>query len=282
MSTPNPIPTTSSTEAEPSLPEGNPVVATHDSESGEDVVAEGNIEALVNEFLADDSDGVAVSVAEPTKEPEPAPQSEAPAQEPVAAVEAPPAEPVVEQPPTTPVEAAPTWDPAAAMEKLATDFYKLTDEEVKLVEEEPAKALPQMAARVHMAVLQSTMSTLATYMPQIIETVQRSTRVQQEAEEAFYKAWPTLKDAKYADDLRRVADLYVQMNPNSDLETRIRDIGAQLHFMHRLPLPAQNATAPAAEQPRPYVPPRGGPAAAPVRTSGNQFEVLAEEFMQED
>ena len=215
-------------------------------------------------------------VPEPVPEPEPAPAAEEKPGE-----EKPP-EPVV--PTITPEEAAAqrAKQRDELVNQLTNDAYAMTEDEARDFNEDPAKALPQLAAKLHAEVLEQTVQGIMSFIPGVVQSVIANTSTQSKNESAFFDAWPQLKGHEGA--VGQIAQVYRQMNPDKPMAEMIKEVGAHAMISLKLPLEGR-ADAPAAEippAPPPPAPPGGGPAPTPTRKSDNPFDTLVDEFEEED
>lgn len=181
-----------------------------------------------------------------------------------------------------------------AYTKSLEDFYKLPEEMATQFEAEPAVALPQLAAKLHMAVEHSLMARLSQELPQYIATYQRVQERESAAKTAFYDANPDLKG--YEPQVLQAGEIFRKLNPNATPEQAIQGIG----LLVRTSMGVQPTTmspsggtaalgqqvAPPAPQQRPrqgFVPAMpGGAGFSRPPESGNIFEQLAEEFIADD
>lgn len=215
--------------------------------------------------------------------------------EPVAEAEPLPVEveqPPPQEPPKQDVPTQPSAEESAATRQklgdtLAREVYGMSEDEVSLAMTEPDKVLPQLAAKVHMQVLDSAVSGIMANLPNMVNAVIKQNAAATEREDAFFQRWPSLKDHK--DTVMKVIRVYREVNPGVGGEQAINDIGAQVSVMLKLPIDGVPAAvaAPAAREvvrPPPPAAPGGGSGAAPsaVPVSGNPFGLLAEEFLVED
>lgn len=79
-------------------------------------------------------------------------------------------------------------------------------------------------------------------LPQLIQNVTRQSSAAQEAEGAFYRAWPTLNDPskpQYKQVVENAIRGYRQLNPQAPREEVIRAAGLQAMITLRLPLPPE-------------------------------------------
>jgi hypothetical protein len=213
-----------------------------------------------------------------------------PAQQPPAA--APAVTPQAPKPKTPEEEAA---EKQRAEELLAQrtaeleTFYRLPEDLAGQMQTEPEVVLPKLAAKLHMAVREAVMQDIQRDIPGMLHGVQEIQRREAASKEAFYSANPDLKG--YEQQVLQVGMFFRQSNPNATPDEAIERIGNMTRMALGLP-PKAGGTPPPAAPPsaatpsrpapfRPAAPGAAGPAAAPA-PSGNPFEALAEEFLEED
>ncbi len=244
----------------------------------------------VAEPAAAEGEPIEAVEAEPKVE-EPAPGPAAPPAE-VAPVQQPePAEPVA---PMAPVLTAEQVQEAYATQRedaialLAKEQYALAPETVEALTEtlgeDFVKDIPRMLSRVFVDAVGSSMQRTLQILPQAIASVMESRTQSDKSEVAFYTKWPGLRE--HHPKVVQFAQAYRAVNPAASEDDFIQDVGAQVSVAMRIPI---EGAAPAAVVPaalaaaRPFVPGKGGatkPAAQPG--TGNQFELLAEEIIEED
>ncbi len=196
----------------------------------------------------------------------------------------------VEQPPREePVEAVkpPTPEESAAKRQqlvgnLAKEVYKLSDEDVELAISEPDKVLPQLAAKVHVEVLDAAVQGIMAHLPELVRGVISQTSAEREREGAFFDRWPSLKEHKTK--VAQVANIFRQSNPGATLDQAIEEVGTLVSVMMKVPMEgveAPKSADVAAPPPPPAMP--GASTITPRRsTQKNAFETLADEFLIED
>lgn len=180
-----------------------------------------------------------------------------------------------------------------AQEQL-TEQFKLTEEQAERLVSDPNKVLPQMAAKLYLDLFDSMMQGLQSRVPAMIQQHLRQQEARQQADKAFYGAWPQLAKPEYRPVIDRIAATYQQLNPNADAERAIKEIGAQAWVALRLPIDelvriTGGGEEAAAQQPSPppanvsHIPANsGGARQEPPKPQLNEFGELAEEFLVED
>lgn len=211
-------------------------------------------------------------------------QAAQPETQPQAVVEEQPAQRPPEQPldPQQIVAQYQQWR-GQAEELLATQHYNLTEEQATELENEPAKAIPRLAARLHMEVLQQATAAAMRIIPSMMQEVTAVQSVQSQREQEFFQEWPELQS--HRDDVLRFGTSYVQMNPNATFEDFKRDVGAQVAVARKVDLSARQTAAQSGNgQAQPSPPPQkplsarsAGGAQAPSSPT-NPFEQLDVEF----
>lgn len=233
---------------------------------------------------------------EPEREPvEPTPQ-EPPAAEtpPTPAAEEPPA-------PTEPQAPEPAPEPRAeqsaeqrqearrrALEMLERD-YELDEETRNAFNENPAEALPKLAAQVHMRLLDDVYQAMYQTFPQLYQQMQGVDSVKQTFTQAFDSEWPGLK--QHRQEVQRSIQLIRAQDPNRQLSEKdlINEAGVMTALRLRLPVDQlrgtqagsgeQQPAQPAAPAPRPFTPASpGGGRPAPAGGGGNPWAEFVEDI----
>lgn len=270
-------------------------------------------ELPVDELLAPDDDtGTEAPPQEPpslVKPPEapaaaPAPEAvkppeAAPAAEPAKAPPAAPEKPVAQepqQPAPPPAPEAPQLSAEQMAEQAAkrrADFKKslvnlyqpsVAENADKLISE-PAEVLSNLAADLHMQVLESAVHGIMAQIPQIVAGHLQAIKAAEENEKAFFSTWPQLaeKRGEAMPLIQRFGNIYRQSNPAASKEDFIREVGSMV--MVSLKIPA--AAAPAQEPPQaptpfsPAMPGASGGQPTPPKPK-TEWEVLQEDFMKDD
>lgn len=243
---------------------------------------------------ADGEPAVAVTPAEevvatpstPAEQPKPAeavPQGEQ--LPPVTPQAEPQVQPAVEEQPAVVNQPGYTRDQLRAQygDQLA-QRYALSEEDARALITEPEKILPKLAAQVHLDVVDSVIGAVMAQIPQIMQTVQKTQAVSQEAESEFFKAWPQLNDSKYRQAVYSAVATYRALNPKAPRSEVIRAAGLNTMISLRLPLPQelmQFEAPPASAGFRPAVP-GAGVTPTPQPGASNPFVALSEEFLHDD
>jgi len=181
----------------------------------------------------------------------------------------------------------------AARENLVESF-KWTEEQLEQYEENPGEVMSSMAADLFLDLHDSITQGLRSQMPAMVQGIIAQQAAVQENEQKFFGAWPQLAKADYRDTVDRIATMYRQQNPTTDDATAVREIGAQAWVALKLPLEGlvahtQGAVTPGVETPQAVptrVPASAGnttqAARAPVQATGNEFEMMADELLNDD
>lgn len=168
---------------------------------------------------------------------------------------------------------------------LAEHVYKLTEEDVAQLNENPAAYIPKAMARVYLDTISASFQQFVNYLPRMVHQVLEARDSHAKSETDFYSAWPDL--AKYADQKKaketvlRIGGAYRQANPTATAEEWINEVGAQAMVALRIqptlaPQPPVTPEIPA------FKPASNTPASTPPKQpSSNPFASMAEEFLQE-
>jgi len=164
--------------------------------------------------------------------------------------------------------------------------FKLSDDQVDKLLENPNEVLPSLAADLYLDVYEQAITAVMSQLPNVVQQINQQEQTRSKNEQDFYKQWPQLDDSKYKDTVDRIATVYRQNNPQADRETFIREVGAQAAVALRLPIEGEKSSstevveeeAPAPT--RPAKPGAGGPGpreGAPGHGPKNEFEEMYEE-----
>jgi len=268
--------------------------------------------------FAEDADELDAAVAPPAaaKAPEPVvpevatPEEKKEASQPEVQVEV-PVSPVVEQAPVqptaveapAPAPAAPevpsqttgevpaqqqpvgyTQEQIAEMRKNALEGlekeYALSEADAQNFALEPEKVFPKLAAKIQLQAYEQAVQTVMQQVPQVVQAVVSQINAVRDVNTAFYGKWPKLKGQEAL--VKRVAQVYGQINPQAEREKAIMDIGRQVSAMLGIPLEETPTVPPPAAAPPPPTPaPTAATRSAP-RAPTNPFAAMAEEFLRED
>lgn len=133
-----------------------------------------------------------------------------------------------------PKEPAPKEQPKSFQEVLAAVSEKMVPELAKLYEMSPEMAknwtpeqgthMKQMAAMVHMNVLRAAAAMVENLTPRIIAQHLVASKAETASEDAFFKAWPTLKQ-DHLPVIQKYGRLWAQANPKGTLDDYIKQVG---------------------------------------------------------
>lgn len=124
-----------------------------------------------------------------------------------------------------------------------TSRFTIREEDIELLQTQPEAVLPRLAANVLYQAIESAHRQIMEYAPAVIDRHIAITNAQRDAETAFYEKWPGLKGLEPGkhQELRKIIQTYVQVNPQATQEQRISAIGAMAHQVLGIPLPASPA-----------------------------------------
>lgn len=239
---------------------------------------------------------------------EPPPAAATPAPSPTPPVAAPPAsapaappQPEVPLPVPPPVAVQPAAAPAAPAKsqeeqerersELRSKYiseleqqYAVPEDQVDALLTSPEKVLPNLAARVHLAVQEQTINAIVGALPQLIGNYIQQDAANRERQQAFFKTWPALSDVAGKQTVERLLKAY-PVAPGTTAEQVTREVG--IAAMTILQRPIVPPTAPGTLAPPPAEPfrPAGPGGAGGVPGSKPQlglWEGLAEELLNED
>jgi hypothetical protein len=181
--------------------------------------------------------------------------------------------PVVQQPPTVaqPV-AQPDTEGSFSTEEVMTrrtalvgqiqSKYTVSEADRELLMTDPSAVLPKFAANIIVDAYDMVMSTMFAQIPQLIDSHTQQVQSVQQHQNQFFEKWPALRHPQALPLVQQTARLYRSMNPNATFEQMVEDVGMQLHFKLRIPLPGQAPVAAVpTPSPRPFIPAAPGGAA---------------------
>lgn len=202
----------------------------------------------------------------------PAP-AEVPAVSPVAAeppVQPQAPQPAVQQPePAQPAEAPVDMKALRAQyETELTAYYAMDAQTAERLQTEPELVLPQLAARVHLEVLDAVLAQLPHRVNAMIQQRQTAQTRETEAEDSFFGAFPDLREHK--DAVLRVGQMYRAANPKATKDEAVKAIGEFVRQSLGLTAPVPTAP-PAIQQQKPFTPAVGGGNGAPAQASEWDF-----------
>jgi hypothetical protein len=158
---------------------------------------------------------------------------------------------------------------------------------------EPGVVLSELAADLHMRVLESSVHGIMAQIPQVVAGYLQSVRQAEQNENTFYGAWPQLaaRKAEAGPLVMRFGNAYRQAHPSATPEDFVREVGAMAMVALRIPVEQQVAPQTPQMQAPPPVPSTGfapanpgagsvPPASAPKPL--NEWEAMQQEFLRED
>ena len=160
--------------------------------------------------------------------------------------------------------------------KALAEHYAMSEDEASAVLTEPEKVLPQLAARVHLEVVQNVLGTLAGVLPGVIHGVQQAQVQHKEVENQFFEQWPQLDRKTDYGAVMELAGAWRRANPNAAVGDMIKNVGAMaIVKLGKLPAAAPAAPVPAA--PGAYRPAVGAPSPVqPAQTPDNPWAGMSE------
>ena len=225
------------------------------------------------------------SEKEGTIAPSPAPEVVSPAPAPVEPTPAAPSTPAEPVTPAQETPAAPAHDSAAALaaetayrEQLEAT-YRFDEETALQLQTEPEKVLPKLAAKLHMDVMQNVLSQVQSMLPQQLATVTDRMSKEREAENAFYTAYPDLKDHK--DIVLQVGAMFRKLPGNEKIvgQAAIDRIGQMARYslglQQSVNTPPSNTVTPSQVVAAPYTPASAGRVTPPAPTQGEWEALIA-------
>lgn len=161
---------------------------------------------------------------------------------------------------------------------LANHHYRLNEDQVNELNENPAAVIPKLMSKVYMDSISAAFQQFTNYLPRMVHQVIEQRNSMSKSEEAFFSKWPDLMDKK--DTVIRLGQSYREANPTATQEQFINEVGAQAMVALRLmPINGGTPAAKPVEKQVPFKPAVGTPAPAPVTNkSTNPFENLMSEF----
>lgn len=175
-------------------------------------------------------------------------------------------------------------------------YYKIDDKDMAAqLESEPALALPKLAARLHQAVVNEVMARTRQELPHFMHTHSEYQRMETEAKSTFFKRWSGLNDKEHGTTIHKMGRMFRDANPNATPEQALEAVGRLVYAAMGQAVPGDApaattpatsgaTTAPAQRRPAAHRPasPGGGAATPAAPATGNPFEQLAEEMLQEE
>lgn len=171
-------------------------------------------------------------------------------------------------------------------EKMSEQLEKhfagmLTEDDARDLISEPEKVLPKMFARSYLDMYDSIMAGMAQQMPNQVQNLISAQKQAVTAESTFYDRWPQLKEAK-GDTVMRTIQAYRQLNPEASLQQTVEEAGAMAMVALRMPLEPDKPPV-QADKVIPFTPaPPGSSKPAPKQKKQTEFEILAQELIDDE
>jgi hypothetical protein len=185
------------------------------------------------------------------------------------------------------IEAAYSKFETSMMPQLEARYQGLlTPEMTKMLEEEPAKAIPKLAARIHYHAQVAAYTGVMSQIPRILGTLLEHNKNAETAMGRFESRWPALKDEKYRAQVDQGLATWRNANPKMTTDEMIEKAGLWLMLSMGLnPTPTEPA-APPPSLPGPARPAGvgapGSPGRIPPGGASNVFEEMAANWNQDD
>lgn len=235
---------------------------------------------------SDDDSGVDASPTpstQPVETPEEKPEPEATTPDPAAPK---PVTPVQEEAPVkTPEEQAAE---SAALtkrfeewrqseEKRLTGEYQFDEDTAARLQTEPELVLPELAAKMHMQVMQQVVETVQRMMPSMVQPVLQNTTREAEAATFFtsHNSDLNLNDAATRSAIQEAGIAFRKMNPKATPEEAAKGIGQMVRVARGLPTPPPAVK----EKASPHRPAAAGArgSSASSKPAANQWSELLDE-----
>lgn len=172
--------------------------------------------------------------------------------------------------------------------------YTMTEDQVDEFRESPDAILANLAADMYLDTYDSIMAAVQQQVPQMIQQITTQNTQRQAADQEFFGSWPQLAKAEFRPTIDRIAQSYRALNPKTSNEDAIKEIGAQAWVALRLPL--DQLIAHTSGKPQAVKTPVAAPAVRTPANPGaasqsqravpavelNEYEILAEEFLEDD
>ncbi len=112
---------------------------------------------------------------------------------------------------------------AAKEHTKLVEYYKLPDDQAARLATEPEVVLPELAARLHVAVQNGVQAWAARVVPQIMLHAREHEKANEESKAAFYGRWPELQGKE--EQVLQVGAMFRQMNPKATPEEALEKVG---------------------------------------------------------
>lgn len=219
-----------------------------------------------------EDDGGEEAVQEAETEPTSEVETPAPAVEETAEEPAPPPETEPEVQATTQVTPEQRAElRSQALQSLATR-YALSEDDAREFEMNPEKALPKLAANLHLQVYEQVVSTVMQQIPGVVNTLTTQRVTAEQKENEFYSEYEDLRP--YKDQVLQVAQMWTQMNPKTKLTPKQRSAEIAKFARAALGLTPQTTAIPRSEGSNlPPASPPPAPQARPVTPQGRTADM---------
>lgn len=171
-----------------------------------------------------------------------------------------------------------------------TKSYALSDEQATMFLTNPGQIFPQMAADMHVRVMENTMQFLRQSLPEMLDQQMRANAARTEGENLFFSEWPELRGKEAL--VAQIGQTWRQNNPMATREEFIKQVGALAWSAAGLtvqdllqrgqkaePVPAAPAAPAGGYSPAPQQTGATMPSAAP---SNNPFAQIADDWLKDD
>ena len=160
-----------------------------------------------------------------------------------------------------------------------TQHYAMSEEDASAVLTEPEKVLPQLAARVHLEVVQNVLGTIAQTMPAVVTGILEAQKQQTGLVDQFFEKWPTLDRGSDLGPVMELGRIWRQHNLQGTPEEFIQKVGAMAVVqLGKLPAggSAQPVGAVAPQKAAAYQPAARAPSPVQPQPAPNPWEAMAE------
>lgn len=111
------------------------------------------------------------------------------------------------------------------MSRLEKDVYALSEDDAARLQTEPELVLPQLAAKMHMTVMQNALEAVQRMIPQMLQPELKRGETESKAQDMFFKVNSDLDPKKHLPKIIEAGKLYRQMNPKATPEEAAQAIG---------------------------------------------------------
>ena len=195
-----------------------------------------------------------------------------------------PVEPVVTQPPVPAMSAEQIAAERVRVTQQYEQSYAMTEDEGSELIRSPETVLPKLAARMHVQVMETTLTIVQQMLPKLLERELGVANQAQKARADFFVSWPELDKPNFQETLQRVSNLYRANNPGASVEQFIQEVGATASMLLKVPpksMMQEQTPVPALVAFTPASPGGGGAPLVPAQQL-NAFETMAVEFLEAD